>query len=346
MIWFDGHLDLAYLAECGRDMHVEPEEARGRLMPAAVTLPSLRAGNVRACLGTIFTEAVQNPNAPDAETGAFAYAANDVRAAWVCGMRQLKLYHAWRDAGLIRLMNLRGQNRDAASSDEHGPLLLGILMECADPIEAPDQLVSWVEDGVVAIGMAWWHHSRYAGGNGTPGHGLTQLGKELVPRIDELGVVHDLSHLSQKSTDQMLEMTDATVMASHSNCRSLLEPDNERHLTDATIREIGRRGGIVGLNLVRNFIRAGLDRNDPNDRPSVAEAINHVEHVCELMGHRQGVALGSDMDGGITANDLPRGVDRPRDLARLAEELRDRGWSDAEVAGFAWGNWARFWGVS
>ncbi|GAB4386356.1 MAG: membrane dipeptidase [Phycisphaerales bacterium] len=346
MKWFDGHLDLAYLAECGRDMHAEPEQARGRLRPAAVTLPSLREGDVRGCLGTIFTEAVPEQDAPDSETGAFAYAAGDAQAAWVCGMRQLKLYHAWRDAGLIRLLNLRGRNAGIAAGDEHAPLLLGILMECADPIESPDQLVSWVDGGVIAIGLAWWHRSRYAGGNGAPGHGLTPIGRELALRMDELGVVHDLSHLSQKATDELLSMTDAAVIASHSNCRSLLETDNERHLSDATIREIGRRGGVVGLNLVRHFIRAGLDRRDPNDRPSIAEAINHVEHVVEVMGHRRGVALGSDMDGGITADDLPRGIDRPRDLIRLGEELRNRGWSDAEIDGFAWGNWAAFWGIS
>ncbi|RMH12634.1 MAG: peptidase M19, partial [Planctomycetota bacterium] len=216
----------------------------------------------------------------------------------------------------------------------------------ADPIESPEQLVTWVEDGVIAIGLTWAVKSRYAGGNATPGAGLTPLGRELVERMDELGVVHDLSHLSQKATDQLLEMSDGAVIASHSNCRALLDENDERHLSDETIRQIGKRGGIVGLNLVRQFIRTGLDRNDPTDRPSVEDAVRHVEHVCEIMGHRRGVALGSDMDGGITANDLPRGIDRPRDLVKLAEALRDRGWSDEEINGFAWKNWARFWGLS
>lgn len=344
MQWFDGHLDLAFLAECGRDMHVDPDEARGRYTPAAVTMPSLAEGGVRACLATIFTEAVDRSQS--AETGAFAYPAGDAQAAWVCGMRQLRLYHTWRDAGLIQLMSTRGNNRGLMAESPHGPLLVGVLMECADPIESPEQLVTWVEDGVIAIGLTWAVKSRYAGGNATPGAGLTPLGRELVERMDELGVVHDLSHLSQKATDQLLEMSDGAVIASHSNCRALLDENDERHLSDETIRQIGKRGGIVGLNLVRQFIRTGLDRNDPTDRPSVEDAVRHVEHVCEIMGHRRGVALGSDMDGGITANDLPRGIDRPRDLVKLAEALRDRGWSDEEINGFAWKNWARFWGLS
>ncbi len=345
MNWFDAHLDLAYLAECGRDMHVDPADCRGKLQPAALTLTSMRDGGVRACLGTIFTEATKSGGGQQEESGAYAYALGEASAAWMCGMRQLKLYHAWRDAGLIRLIGRRGEQEPIVAGDETDPIALGILMECADPIETPEQLDEWVEGGVIMIGLAWWHGSRYTGGNGTPGVGLTDIGRELVNRMDDLGVVHDLSHLSQRATDELLEQTDKVVVASHSNCRALLD-DNERHLTDATIAEIGRRGGLVGLNLVRNFIRTGLDKHDPNDRPTVAEAIDHVEHVCQIMGHRRGVGLGSDLDGGITANDLPAGIDRPTDFAKLAKELSVRGWSGDEVEGFAWGNWARFWGLS
>ncbi len=348
--WFDAHLDLGMLAEKGRDMHAPLDDCRGELQPAAVTLPSLRDGNVRACLGTIFTEAVTDPAAPDAETAPLAYPIGDADAAYRAGMRQLKLYQAWAGAGVVDLMPRRGAERATA---DNAPLRLGILVECADPISSPDELDAWADAGVVAIGMAWWHKSRYAAGNGVEAgsddDGLTDLGRELVARMDQLGIVHDLSHLSQLSTEQLLELTDAPVIASHSNCRRLLGGrDNEqwqRHLADETIAEIGRRGGVVGLNLVRNFIRTGLDRDDPTDRPSIDEAIAHVEHVCEVMGHRRGVGLGSDMDGGITANDLPAGIDTPSDLAKLADALSARGWPDDDVHAFAWGTWARFWGL-
>ncbi|MEZ6241906.1 MAG: membrane dipeptidase [Phycisphaerales bacterium] len=369
--WFDAHLDLGMLAEKGRDMHASLDDCRGELQPAAVTLPSLRDGHVRACLGTIFTQAVTDPSAPDAEASAFAYPLGDADAAHRAGMRQLKLYQAWASAGVIELMPSRARHvrpssclsptgeragvrgSPTPSSSSSSPLLLGILIECADPITSPDELDQWVDAGVVAIGMAWWHKSRYAAGNGvehaSDDDGLSDLGRELVKRMDDLGVVHDLSHLSQRSTEQLLELTDAPVIASHSNCRELLDGrDNEqwqRHLADETIAEIGRRGGVVGLNLVRNFIRTGLDRNDPNDRPTIDQAIAHVEHVCEIMGHRQGVGLGSDMDGGITADDLPAGINTPSDLVKLADALNTRGWPDDDIHAFAWGNWARFWNL-
>lgn len=343
--FFDAHLDLAYLTEIGRDMHAPLSDCRGRLLPAAVTLPSLRDGGVRACLGTIFTEAVERGATTDAPEA--AYPVGDPLAAWRAGMRQLKLYHAWREGGVIDLLPRRGAGRVAGPGPD-APLLLGILMECADPIETPEQLDEWAEAGVVAVGMAWWRGSRYAGGNGM-GAGLTAAGRDLASRMDHLGIVHDLSHLSQQATDDLLAHTDATVIASHSNCRALLDgeanKDWQRHLADETIAEIAQRGGVIGLNLVRNFIKTGLDRNDPSDRPSIADTIAHVEHVCEIAGHRRAVGLGTDMDGGIKATDLPRGIDTPGDLPKLCDALRDRGWADTEIEGFAWGNWARFWGI-
>ncbi|MCR9076012.1 MAG: membrane dipeptidase, partial [bacterium] len=196
MHWFDAHLDLAYLAENGRDMHAELNDCRGRFQPASVTLPSMIQGRITACLGTVFTEAIDPTNA-DSESGPFTYPFEDADAAYRAGMRQLLLYRAWRDAGLISRMPLRGRPQEPSDA----PIRLGVLVECADPITSPDELDQWVDMGVVAIGMAWWHQSRYAGGNGTdhhkPGNGLTDLGRELVKRMDELGVVHDLSHLSQ-----------------------------------------------------------------------------------------------------------------------------------------------------
>jgi len=340
--WFDAHLDLAYLAEKGRDMHAPLSDCRGPLQPASVTLPSLRDGTVRACLGTIFTEGVEDPSALDAETGAHVYALGDADAAYRAGMRQLKLYNAWANANVIDLMPMRGAGRTGDA-----PLSLGVLVECADPITSPDDLPEWVDQGVIAIGMAWWHESRYAGGNGTGNLGLTDLGRALIPAMDALGVVHDLSHLSQRSTDELLSLTDAPVIASHSNCRALLDgesnPDWQRHLSDDTIREIARRGGVIGLNLVRNFIRTGLDRSDPNDRPSADDAAAHVDHICEVVGDRRHVGLGSDMDGGITANDLPAGINTPSDLTKITDALRARGWSDDSIQAFQWGNWSRFW---
>ncbi len=347
MHWFDAHLDLAYLAENGRDMHAKLNDCRGRFQPASVTLPSLSDGAVTHCLGTVFTEAI-DPTNTDSETGAFTYPFEDADAAYRAGMRQLLLYRAWRDAGLISRMPLRGQPEEPSDA----PLRLGVLVECADPITSPDELDQWVDMGVVAIGMAWWHQSRYAGGNGTdhtqpnkqPGNGLTDLGRQLVKRMDELGVVHDLSHLSQRAVDDLFEATDTVVMASHSNCRALMgDPNskpNQRHLSDDTIKEIARRGGVIGLNLLGDFVTPNMKKGE---RARISDCVRHIEHICALTGSTKHIGLGSDMDGGFGADGLPEGINTPSDLTIITDALAKAGWNDQDIHAFAHANWERFW---
>lgn len=331
---FDGHLDLAYLAEIGRDMHAPLAQCRGTLLPAAVTLPSLADGNVRGCLGTIFTEASEQDSPQGLQLGGFqhTYPPGDAEAAHRAGLRQLKLYQAWRDAGVIDLL-----------PDLHSaPLALGILMEGADPIRGADEVSWWAQQGVIAIGLAWALGSRYAGGNSQK-TGLTPEGRDVVRAIDDAGVIHDLSHLSDKAMDEVLDRAAGRVMASHSNARALLGGQNQRHLRDESIAEIARRGGVIGVNLYAPFLDPAFDKT--GKRPPLKLALEHVRHIARIAG-KDKVCLGTDMDGGFDAAQLPAGVNEPADLHQLLNMLRDDGWSEAEVAGFAFGNWARFLGVA
>ncbi|MBX3351382.1 MAG: membrane dipeptidase [Phycisphaeraceae bacterium] len=362
---FDAHLDLACLAVNGRDMHAEPDRAGGPWLPAAVTLPSLREGNIACALATVFTEAV-----PHGETSAdaVAYPMGDADAAHRKGRAQLEVYMTWADNGHARLDLRRALRVDphlgtvragmgvAESLPDDpvarlarayqrpknpSPITLGVLVENADPVRSPDELAWWVERGVVAVGLTWARPSRYSGGNLTPELGLTDLGREMIRAMDAQGVTHDLSHLSQRATRELLEATDAPVVASHSNCRAIVDPGgtNERHLADDTIVEIGRRGGVIGINLFGVFLRPKQD-----GRARIEDVVAHIERICELTGRRDGVGLGSDMDGGLSANDLPEGIARPRDIHRVLDALRDRGWSQRELEGFAYRNWAAFFG--
>ncbi|MBC7834018.1 MAG: membrane dipeptidase [Phycisphaerales bacterium] len=331
--WFDAHLDLAYLALMGRDL-IAGGPSDPPHPPAAVTLPWLAEGNVVACLGTIFTEA-------DGADGPISYPASDADAALDRGLRQLEVYRDWFVAGLAAPLT-PGEAVVGGRSPGAGKLQLGILIEGADPIRGPDDLEWWARWGVIAVGMAWYKPSRYAGGNGTD-LGISDLGRQLVRAIDELGIVHDASHLSDNALAELFELTDARIIASHSNSRALMgDPANQRHLTDETIREIDRRGGIIGLNLFSKFLRPGLS---DGGRASVDDCVRHIEHVCELVGHRRAVGLGSDMDGGFGATALPSGIDRPRDLEKIAAALSSRGWNNDDITDFAWGNWAQFWGI-
>jgi membrane dipeptidase len=92
---------------------------------------------------------------------------------------------------------------------------------------------------------------------------------------------------------------------------------------------------MVGLNLYSSFLTVGR-------RAEIADCVAHVQRVSDIMGHRRGVALGSDMDGGFGPGKLPIGLEHPTKLDALAEALSDSGWSDIDVGNFAFGNWRRF----
>ena len=326
--WFDSHLDLACLERLGRDMiATDPARCDKPWPPCAVTLPSLAAGRVRWCLATIFIEADG--------TDAVGYPAGNASAAAARGREQLDVYRDWADRGLVRRWNVASDSREA-------PLHMGLLVEGADPIADPSELSWWVKQGVVAVGLAWAKSSRYAGGN-TTDDPLTPLGEAMIREMDRLGVVHDLSHLSDRSLARLLELTDRPVIASHSNCRTLIDVDDQvrqRHLTDQTIREIAHRKGMIGVNVFSPFIIPGALRTR---RATLTEWAAHVDRICDLQGTRACVGLGTDMDGGFSAAMMPEGVDSPRELVRLADTLHARNWSDDDIAGFRSGNWFNFW---
>ena len=314
-LWFDGHLDLACIALEGRDLTAPLAMAVGAPTPAGVTFGSLAEGAVGAAMVTIFS-------APGID-GPCGYDADDaIQCAFAAGSAQLDRYLEWQRLGLIALVKTRrdlptlvsGCPPPAAGDppqdgeSEHRPSmprpLYGIiLMEGADPIRQPAEVPWWFERGLRAVGLTWSNGTRYAGGNAHPGP-LTEAGRELVHALDEHAIIHDLSHLADKSIDDLLELTDRCVIASHSNCRSLVgDPTNQRHLRDDVIREIGNRGGVVGINLFSPFLTAdGEDR-----RATIDEVIAHIDRIVTLMGRRTGVALGSDMDGGFGADRMPAG---------------------------------------
>jgi membrane dipeptidase len=338
--WFDAHLDLAYMEAAGRDMTVDPDVAGGPDLPGAVTLPSLSEGRVRACLGTVFIE-------PDGTPESIAYPTGDAETAHRVGWHQVEIYRRWEREGRAALRRFGAAKAAGLAPDR---LNIGILVEGADPIRTPAELPQWVEAGVVAVGLAWAKASRYAGGNVTR-MGLTSLGREMVGELDRLGVVHDASHLSDAAFEELCGLTSRPIIASHSNLRALVHdgradeegvPAFQRHLRDEQIREIARRGGVIGVNVFSPFLIRGGTRER---RATVWEWCDHVERVCALVGDRRHVGLGTDMDGGFSASRLPEGVNRPVDLGKLLEGLRARGFTDADLEAFAWGNWARFWGL-
>lgn len=361
--WFDAHLDLAMLAVEGRDMLGSLDAAHRPNMRAGLTLSSLVEGNVRLALGTIFT-------APD-DPGPEGYPVADADRAHAVGRAQLEAYLTWRDLGRIQIDRFAPLRATRNLSDTRAgmgvgsavplsvsaklarlprtpPIHLGILMENADPIRSPDEVQWWKACGLVAVGLSWASPSRYATGNRAQpvDGGLTAAGRDLVRALDRERIIHDASHLSDASFHDLSEATDRVIIASHSNCRAITDPSgaNQRHLTDAQIKEIARRGGgggVIGVVLYSRFL---VPNWQEGTRATIADAVAHIEHICDLTGSRAHAGLGSDMDGGFSASALPEGIDTPAGYQRIAEALSARNWPDHDIHNFATGNWLRIFG--
>lgn len=288
-----------------------------------VSLPELRAGGVDLVLATVYTEPTGKPNGE-----AWQYpSSDDLDAAEAVGLQQLMIYEQLEAEGEITIVRARHDlTRD-------GPLpKIVLLMEGADPIRSPEHLPMWFERGLRVIGLTWALGTRYAGGNATRPGPLTTLGIEMVQAMNELGMVHDVSHLADDAFDGVLAHATSPVVATHSNCRSLLDAKNQRHLTDDQIARLIQRDAVIGLNLFSKFlVRDG--------RATIDDCLAHVEYVCSIAGDRRHVGLGSDMDGGFGPRDLPNGLEHPTHLGALVDALDQRGWSADDVAGFMHGNW-------
>lgn len=320
--WIDGHLDLADLALHGRDL-TQPVSGE---VDGCVSIPDLRAGSVGLALATIFTSPQGRAEGPEAYDGP-----DDRDGAHEAGIKQLAHYEELEQAGHLRIVR---STTDLAA--DHDQLKVVILMEGADPVRSPEEVAWWHERGLRVVGLTWALGTRYAGGNAAHGP-LTDKGVELVRALDACGIIHDASHLADESLDGLLEHATGAIVATHSNCRALFDckEPNERHLRDDHIRAIGERGGILGLNLFSRFLTT-------SKRATIDDCTRHIEHVCDVLGRRDAIALGSDADGGFGASALPIGLDHPTKWGALADALIARGWSEAEVRGFTNGNWRRF----
>jgi len=328
MTWVDGHLDLAYLGVNGRDLRLPcPDPSVGCL-----SLPELRDANVELAFGTIFTEVAGTggPGTCSPHDAPHVYMNFEDRdGAHRAGMMQVELYEQLEREGLLRIVRTRSD----LDGHDGGPMRLLILMEGADPVRSPDELREWFDRGVRMIGLTWALGSRYAGGNSTGGL-LTPIGVDMVHAMDELGVIHDVSHLADESFEHLADTARGPVVASHSNARALATPI-ERHLRDDQIKWISERGGMIGVNLFRRFL-------SPTKDGTLADVVRHAQHIVKHMGRFDGIGLGSDIDGGFPPSDLATGLQHPTKLPMLADALREEGWSDAQVHGFQRDNWMRF----
>lgn len=150
----------------------------------------------------------------------------------------------------------------------------------------PDRLEELKELGFLMTTLTWNFPNALAGSHGTD-QGLTDLGKAFVRRAQELGIVIDVSHLSEKAFWDLVDITTAPIVASHSNSRAVCP--HTRNLTDEQLKVICNLGGLVGLNLYAPFL-------NETGRADFSDFKRHMDHFLELGGERH-LSIGGDLDG-------------------------------------------------
>ncbi len=192
--------------------------------------------------------------------------------------------------------------------------------------------------GLRSIGPVWSRPNQF--GEGVPfrfpsspdtGSGLTDAGKELVQACNKLRILIDLSHLTEKGFWDVAKLSDAPLVATHSNAHALCA--SSRNLTDDQLRAIGKSGGMVGLNYATGFLR---DDGRWSTQTDATVMITHLEHMIKIAGE-DSVALGSDFDGAR----IPAFIGDVSGQQNLVTAMRDAGFGDTLIAKITSENWLR-----
>ena len=169
-----------------------------------------------------------------------------------------------------------------------------------------------------------WNEQNPLTGSCVTGGGLTEQGRDYVRKSQEVGMVVDVSNISDEGFWDVIEMTQKPIIASHSNSQALW--NIPRNLTDEMYLAICRTGGTVGINVYGAFL---------GENPDIDTVCDHIFHFLQLSGNDKHLSLGGDWDG---IDSLPNGFADIRDYDRLAERLLQRGLSEKTVENVFWNN--------
>lgn len=175
------------------------------------------------------------------------------------------------------------------------------------------------------ISTLGWNEKNPLAGSHVAGGGLTEQGREYVRECQRLGILMDVSHLSDEAFWDLMEITEAPIIASHSNSRAV-HPVS-RNLTDDMFRAICNTDGVVGINLYNAFLGEG--------KVTLDTVCDHIFHFMELDPSAKHIALGGDLDG---CEAIPEGFEGIHSYNALAERLLSRGVTEETVMDIYWNN--------
>ena len=350
---FDAHLDLAMNAiEWNRDLTRPLEEIRQREMhlndkkdrgKGTVCLPELRKGKIGLVVATQLSRVtLYGSSLPGASW-------NSPQQAWAMTQAQLAWYREMEAmCEMVQITNLEELNNhlslwnDINIPDEFKPVGYILSLEGADSLVDVSYLHKAYDYGLRAVGLAHFGHGRYAPGTKMEG-GLTTLGLELLKEMDKLNLIVDVTHLTDRGFDQVMEIYQSPIWSSHHNVRKIVP--TQRQLTDEQIKKLIDRGAVIGGMLDCwamdiHFIDTVSDPWQLNIR--LENLVDHWDHICQIAGNSLHVAIGSDLDGNFGTEQSPWDMNSIADLQNYQSILLNRGYKLEDIENIFHKNWIRF----
>ena len=319
---FDTHLDLPFdyagAAADGKTQFDLPKAARGQLKGAALAVfvqqgPRTPEGYAKARADAEKKyELIKAVVEQNADRAAFAFSPEDVRR--IAGQGKF--------AVVMSLLNAYPLGTDLAQIDE------------------------WYKRGVRLFGFNHAGHNEWSDssrpskplGNGLEEHGgLSNLGKQGVARLNELGILIDVSQLSSPAFKQVLSLTKAPVIASHSGVRALV--DATRNLSDEELDLLKKNGGVISVVAFSNYLRPAPAQAEGAQSATVAQLVDAISYAVKRIGiDHVGIASDFNHGGGVA------GWQNEGEAQNVTAELLRRGYSERDIGKLWGGNFLRVWG--
>lgn len=308
MFVLDSHCDTPTQIVRGRDLSKDNENAH-------IDIPKLKRGGVDAAFFALYIPARLSEN-----------------AAYECALRQ---YEAVKDVVQSNPCSVAFALTEAQAHENKANGLFSVFLglENGSPIgHSLERLQEFYDKGVRYMTLC---HSKdnqicdSCAGNRTWG-GLSPFGREVVAEMNRLGMLIDMSHVSDDTFYDVLECSTSPVVATHSCCRALA--DHPRNMTDDMIKALAAKGGVIQINFYPVFLQDDYELESQSSViPSYTRIADHIDHVVELVGIDH-VGIGSDFDGIEVA---PDGLEDVSKMPVLFDELRRRGYSEDDLAKLA-----------
>ena len=223
-----------------------------------------------------------------------------------------------------RMISLVYSPKEIRKNLEKGKMSALLTIEGPAGFEFDPELLENLYQIGFRISTLGWNEQNVLTGSHQTGEGLTDLGRSYVRKCQELGILVDVSHISDKGFWDIMAITQAPVIATHSNSRALC--GHSRNLTDDMFRAIRETGGVVGINQFANFL---------GDNPTLDTICDHIFHFLEMDSEGTHVALGGDLDG---CSALAEGFEGIESYEALADRLLERGLTEEAVMNLYWNN--------